>query len=712
MGAGTPELLVEGIESVSDGFAILDAQDRVLFANAIYRRLYPLVAPWSGQGGEEGIVEIGGEERWIRVVERAMKGGTVLRQLIDISEQKRREADLLTTRMRLREAVESLEEGFALFDSDDRLVLCNGRYRAIFTSIADIVTPGTSFETLTRAAVARGQNVMVDADAWFAERMAAHRACDGVFEHQFSDGRTILARERKTADGHTLATYSDITALKRREAHLHATVDNIAEALLVLDAECRISALNRSALAMFSGDGDEPLARERIAGFVAEHLAQHLHLAGPAAPPLLEHRTEAGKVIEIRPRPMPDGGFVVTFADITERTAAAERQHQSQKLEALGHLAGGVAHEFNNLLTAIGGFAKMALRRLERIDYVRECVEEIVASSDRAADLTRQMLAFGRKQPLDARIVRPAEIVRGLDRMLQTLVPEAVALTLEIGDADAAVEVDPSQLSQAVFNLALNARDAMPDGGRLVVGTRIVTAPHTRAVCEKGLAGTRCAAIFVRDTGTGIASADLAHIFEPFFTTKAQGKGTGLGLSVVHSFVERSGGVIDVATEPGRGTTFSIYLPLSTSVPQTREESFATARGRAESIIVIADEPGVRNLAYAALTQHGFQCARAADGAEAFAIAARAAAAPDLLLTDIVVPGKSGFDIAAEFRARYPALKILYMSSHAGGALPPDAPAAPCLQKPFSPEHLAACVRAVLGGAALPPAGPVLREAS
>ena len=643
-----------------------------------------------------------------------MRSGAVLRHLVDISEQKRREADLMTTRMRLSEAIESLEEGFALFDSDDRLVLFNSRYRAIFTTIADLIKPGATFETLTRAATERRQNVETarDAETWFAGRMAAHRAGNSVFEHHFSDGRWIMVRERRTADGHTLGTYSDITALRRREEHLRATVDNIAEALLLLDGERRIVALNRSALAMFSTDGDEMLATERIASFIAEHLAQHLSPRGSASPPVIEHRTQAGNVIEIRPRPMPDGGFVVTFADITERKEAAERQHQSQKLEALGHLAGGVAHEFNNLLTAIGGFAKMALRRSERADYVRECCEEIIASSDRAADLTRQMLAFGRKQPLDARIVRPADIVGSLDRMLRTLVPETIELALDIADADAAVEVDPSQLSQAVLNLALNARDAMPEGGRLVVGTKIVAAPSVPAAAEKGLAGARCAAIFVSDTGTGIGSTVLSHIFEPFFTTKEQGKGTGLGLSVVYSIVERSGGVIDVETEAGSGTTFSIFLPLSAGAAKARAASSSLPHGRAESILVVEDEPGVRNLAYATLTQYGFQCARAADSDEAFAIVARTGAPPDLLLTDIVLPGRSGYDIAAEFTARFPALKVLYMSGYADRASSRAGPAAPFLAKPFSPEHLAATVRAVLDGTDLPHAGPVLLEAS
>jgi two-component system, cell cycle sensor histidine kinase and response regulator CckA len=703
------DLLVESIESFPDGLAILDAGGKVVVANETYRRINPLVEPWAGTDdacdrGDEGIVEIGGEERWYRVVERRTRSGALLRHLIDTTEQKRRETDLVTSQMRLREAIESLEEGFALFDTNDRLVMVNSRYRQIFTTIPDIIKPGVAFEHLIRVAARRQQNIeaMEAPEQWVSERLQTHRAAEGVFEHHFSDGRWIMVTERKTADGYTIGTYSDITALKRREEHLRATVDNIADAILVLDAEHNISALNRSALAMFSSESDRAIATERLKTFVAEHLAGHLLQHGSGEPATLEHRTPAGKIIEIRPSPMPDGGFVVSFADITERTAAAERQHQSQKLEALGHLAGGVAHEFNNLLTAIGGFAKMAARRPELSEFVRDCLEEIIGSADRAANLTRQMLTFGRKQPLDVRVVDPADIVRGLDRMLRTLVPETIELAFETGDGGAGVAVDPSQLSQAVLNLVLNARDAMPEGGRLVVGTRATTAPLTPAAAEKGLDGKRCAAIFVTDAGTGISLDVIPHIFEPFYTTKEQGKGTGLGLSVVYSIVERSGGIIDIDTVLGRGTTFSIYLPIATGAIEAVPQAPALAQGNKERIIVVEDEPGVRNLAFAALTQFGFRCYKAADGEEAAKLLARLREPPDLLLTDIVMPGKSGYQIAAEFTARDSALKVIYMSGYADRAHQGEGPLAPFLAKPFSPEQLVAFVRAVLDGDEVP----------
>ena len=711
-------LLVESIESFPDGLAILDAGGKIVVANETYRRINPLVEPWAATDDacdrdDEGIVETGGEERWYRVVERRTRSGARLRHVVDITEQKRRETDLVTSQMRLREAIESLEEGFALFDKNDRLVMVNSRYRQIFTTIPDIIKPGVAFEHLIRVAARRQQNIeaLDSPEQWVSERLRTHSAAEGVFEHHFSDGRWIMVTERKTADGHTIGTYSDITALKRREEHLRATVDNIADAILVLDAEHNISAFNRSALAMFSSESDRAIATERLKTFVAEHLTGHLARHGSGEAGTIEHHTPAGKIIEIRPSAMPDGGFVVSFADITERTAAAERQHQSQKLEALGHLAGGVAHEFNNLLTAIGGFAKMAVRRPELSDYVRDCLEEIIGAAERAANLTRQMLTFGRKQPLDVRVVDPADIVRGLDRMLRTLVPETIELAFEIGDGGACVAVDPSQISQAVLNLVLNARDAMPEGGRLVVGTRAMEAPLTPAAAEKGLYGKSCAAIFVTDAGTGISGDVIPHIFEPFYTTKEQGKGTGLGLSVVYSIIERSGGIIDIDTVLGRGTTFSIYLPIASGAAEAEKRSPTLARGNKERIIVVEDEPGVRNLAVAALTQFGFNCYKAADGEEAARLFARLREPPHLLLTDIVMPGRSGYQIAAEFTARDPALKVIYMSGYADRAHQGEGPPAPFLPKPFSPEQLVAFVRAVLDGGEMPSLEPPLMAA-
>ncbi|MGH7090924.1 MAG: PAS-domain containing protein, partial [Stellaceae bacterium] len=297
------DLIAEGFDACPDGLAVLDAGGALLYANDAYRRVNPLVEPWaaSGQAGareELGMVEVGGDERWYRVTERPLSAGRRMREIADVTEMKRREAEIISMQMRVRESLEALEEGLALFDAADRLVMVNGRYREIFSTIPDLIRPGAPFEELIRVAAERGQNIesLEDPAGWVAERLRCHRAAQGRFEHHFSDGRWILVTERKIADGCTIGTYSDITELKRREELLQATVDNVAEAILVLDSELGIGALNRRALAMFSSESDRAAATQTLRAFVAEHLAVELQ-RHPAEPLVLEHRTDADKIV-------------------------------------------------------------------------------------------------------------------------------------------------------------------------------------------------------------------------------------------------------------------------------------------------------------------------------------------------------------------------------------------------------------------------------
>jgi signal transduction histidine kinase/ActR/RegA family two-component response regulator len=382
-----------------------------------------------------------------------------------------------------------------------------------------------------------------------------------------------------------------------------------------------------------------------------------------------------------------------------ELRAREERLLQSQKMEAVGQLAGGVAHDFNNLLTIINGYAHLLLGRLAASDPSRRVVEKMLQAGERAADLTRRLLSFSRKQMVQPTVLDLDEVVREAESMLRRLIGEHVELSCELAGDLGRIEADRSQLQLAIMNLALNARDAMPGGGSLVIRTANAPEPegNGRVVLE------------VRDTGAGMDEETRRRAFDPFFTTKAPGKGTGLGLSSVYGIVRQSGGEIDLESEPGRGTLVRIRLPR-VEAPATPEATAADPVPRGgETILVVEDDPEVRELIAHALARFGYRVLEAASGEEALA-RWPAANGFDLLVTDVVMGGLPGPALADRMRARRPDLRVLYISGYAEAAS--GAAAGAFLAKPFRPEALAARVREALAGAASPgrpPASPAPR---
>jgi signal transduction histidine kinase/CheY-like chemotaxis protein len=373
------------------------------------------------------------------------------------------------------------------------------------------------------------------------------------------------------------------------------------------------------------------------------------------------------------------------------RTEADLRQ--SQKMDAIGRLAGGIAHDFNNLLTIINGHAALlreAPGALSGSD-VASSIDEIEKAGNQAAALTRQLLAFSRKQMLQARVVNLNQVVRELDSMLGRLIGERIALTTELDPQLLNLSVDPSQLQQVIVNLVVNARDAMPHGGRIVIGTRNVD--RLPAAAGAGDQSGPCVALTVADTGHGMSAQTRAQIFEPFFSTKPEGQGTGLGLAMVYGIVRQSGGWIDVASEVGAGTTFTLYFP-ATDEQATVSESpmMRTGAGRvAAKILVVEDQPEVRELAVAALRRAGYEVSEASDGDEAFARFGERAGTIALLLSDVVMPGMNGRDLAERLRARNPELLVIFMSGYTDEILDQQSlvgPGAEFLAKPFTPGYL------------------------
>jgi PAS domain S-box-containing protein len=388
--------------------------------------------------------------------------------------------------------------------------------------------------------------------------------------------------------------------------------------------------------------------------------------------------------------------FVGVTQDITERKLLEDQFRQAQKLESVGRLAGGIAHDFNNLLTVIGGFGRMILEELEPDHPLRESAELVCGASERATALTRQLLTFSRRQVIDPKNIVLNDLVLDIDKMLRRLIGESIDLVLALDPSAGVLRADPGQIEQVIMNLAVNAKDAMHNGGRLTIQTsrRVVDDRYA----EKGLClqpGTYVQ-LSVSDNGTGMTADVKAHIFEPFFTTKDQGKGTGLGLSTVYGIVKQSGGAVWVESEPGKGTTFQILFPAVAPEPACKGAASESVAGAGSGTILVAeDEPGVRDFIGRALTRLGYNVLKAPNGREALALSRTHNGKVDLLLTDVVMPDVGGVELAEKFTAERPGVPVLLMSGYAEN-LVNDGVAAGHIQKPFTSAALLAQVSDLL----------------
>ncbi len=396
--------------------------------------------------------------------------------------------------------------------------------------------------------------------------------------------------------------------------------------------------------------------------------------------------------------------FIAIKEDITEQKTLQKQFLQAQKVEAVGRLAGGVAHDFNNILTAINGYTELLLRKLPPEDPRFRLAEQIRKSAERASGLTRQLLAFSRKQALQPRILNLSNVVTDIEKMLRRLIGEDIELHTIRGAAVGNVRADPAQIEQVIMNLAVNARDAMTNGGKLIIEVARATLHEDYTRQHGDMEPGEYVILSVTDTGSGMTEDVKAHIFEPFYTTKPQGKGTGLGLATCYGIVKQSGGHIDVFTEPGKGTTFKIYLPrvdADADQQPERPKVLEWATGK-ETILVAEDEPDVRHLTVGILRDLGYRVMEAGNGKEGIRVAEQNATDKiDLLFTDIVMPQLDGKQLADWFGTARPDTKVLFTSGYTADAMiqhgiSEDRIA--FLEKPFTPEVLARRVREVLDG--------------
>ncbi|MCW2246331.1 signal transduction histidine kinase/CheY-like chemotaxis protein/molybdenum-dependent DNA-binding transcriptional regulator ModE [Azospirillum fermentarium] len=640
--------------------------------------------------------------------------------------------DALMLRDLLGDAVGCISEGFVLFDPDGRLVLCNDRYREAYPLLADKLRPGVSFADLLRTALDRGAGgQVINPTLWVEERLRRHFDSEAPTDHRLGDGCWYRISEHATRFGGIVKVLTDITELKRHEEALahsenryRQLVETAPYGVIVWDG-VRVRFANRAAADILGTDAVEDMAAlprlsDPTAPGLGEPLFAHLpppcvqRAPGPAMAAQVD--TAGGGVRDLEAGVHPfaiDGApaWLLVLNDVTQRKQAERALNQSQKMQAIGQLAGGIAHEFNNMLTAIGGFAHMARRAPADRPRVEQCLGEIIKATDRAAGLTSQLLTFGRQEPGEAaRLVTVAPQLEEARRFLRPILGERYSLEIDVRAADAVVLIEPAHLHQSLVNLAINSRDAMPGGGPITItldrGVPDAAFWRRHTALRRGTYVT----IQVRDAGEGIAPDAIDRIFEPFYTTKQQGEGTGLGLSLVYSTVTRAGGAVEVWSEPGQGTAFTLYFPAERGTlgygagdggDDAPAEEVEDGPSVAATVLLVEDEEQVREFIRLTLEDMGMRVVIAADGQEALELFHSQGGAFDLLVSDLVMPRMGGAELTRRLREEAGDLPVVLMSGYPPETEPLDGLLADSsriafLHKPVNPDALAARIHALV----------------
>jgi two-component system, cell cycle sensor histidine kinase and response regulator CckA len=537
------------------------------------------------------------------------------------------------------------------------------------------------------------------------------------------DGKDVWVRDEATYVRHLetgelvmRGLLLDITERKEAEAELHKSEERLRAT--VNAAPVVLFALDPAGLFTFSaGRGLRSLGLKP-----GEVVGQSVFDRYRDYPEILDHfrRALSGEeftatdelpqlqlVYETRWAPVRDGGgnplgVIGVSTDITERVRLQEQVRRLQQLEAIGRLAGGIAHDFNNLMNIVLGHAQLLSAESGLTERGKNGLSQIQRAGERAASLTHQLLAFSRKQVLQPRVLNLNEIVADVQKMLSRVLGEDIELVTRLHPSLAPVKADPVQMEQVLMNLAVNARDAMPHGGTLLMETNNVQLDQVHTRRHPGSPAGPCVRLTVTDTGHGMEPETLGHVFEPFFTTKELGKGTGMGLATVYGIVIQSGGNIQVSSTLGKGTTFQVYLPAEAALAEARVEEPVEeiARGT-ETILVVEDEPHLREITRIFLEDYGYRVLEAIDGNDALRIAKTEADPIHLTLTDVIMPGMSGRKLAEQMVSARPGMKVLYMTGYTDDMVVQHKvlePGVALLQKPFDKVQLARTVRSVLDG--------------
>jgi PAS domain S-box-containing protein len=646
-------------------------------------------------------------------------------QVQDITDRKRAEDALRREREFVRLVLDTDPNLIFVKDADGRFVLAN-------KALADLY--GTTPQALVGRSV--GDDLPSPRESPEYRRIEQEvlrtgRAVEVDETNTRPDGRVYWFRTIKVPlalpDGttHVLGIATDITERKRAEEALRQTQQRLEHVIssspavlytLAIEGDQLrdIAWMSENVRGMLGYTPEETTSagwwtgnihandRERVVANIRQEL-----FAGGRATNEYRFRHKDGRYRWVRSEMLllRDGGRAVeavgSWSDITERKQMEEQFRQAQKMEVAGRLAGGVAHDFNNLLTVINGYGQILLDQLPKSDPTRELIQDMVSAGERAAALTSQLLAFSRKALVEPKVLDLNEVVAQSAKLLRRLIGEDIVLATALAPRLSPIKADPSQVEQIVMNLAVNARDAMPRGGRLTIETRDVRLGAEDAANYSDLRPGRYVQLAVSDTGVGMTDEVKSRVFEPFFTTKEAGKGTGLGLAMVYGAVKAHGGHIGVYSELGVGTTFKILLPTTQESAGPRSGEVRIAPRGAETVLLVEDDASVRRLARLALETQGYAILEADCGADAVRMANAHAGPIEILVTDVVMPAMGGREVAEALRSKRSSLKVLYISGYTDDAVvrhgvieAMDA----FLQKPFTPLALARKVRAVLDG--------------
>jgi PAS domain S-box-containing protein len=618
----------------------------------------------------------------------------------------------------LRATLDSTTDGILVVDRQGRISIWNRRFAEMW-QMPPIILESRDDDR----AIAFALDQLADPDAFIAKvrELYATPEAESFDALEFKDGRVFERYSRpQMIGGEAIGrvwSFRDVTERRRVEVSLRDERERFARAFRASPVAVSITLLdgrfidvNDAFLRLLGHERERALGRTSLELGVWAYVSDRgrfvaaLEPSGAVREFRTRFRTSSGEIrdVSVSAERIELGGqqcILAITSDLTEQRRLEEQLLQSQKLEAVGRLAGGIAHDFNNLLTTILGYSELIIHSRPDDPELRAEIGEIRKASERAASLTRQLLAFSRKQVIEPRVLDVNALVAESSRMLRRIIGEDIALVTDLSPGLASVRADPVQLEQVIVNLAVNARDAMPEGGRLAVTTRPVRldAPLPG---RTGPGPGSWVKVSVADTGVGMDAATQERIFEPFFTTKEKGKGTGLGLSTAYGIVKQSGGFIYATSEVGRGATFDIYLPSVNERPTERDAEPPPPETEygPETILLAEDEEGLRALNRRILESHGYRVLAARDAEEASALA-RGHAVVDMLVTDIVMPGASGRQLARRLLQERPGLKVLYVSGYLDGSAGAEAvlePGANFLQKPFTPDALLRRVREAL----------------